>query len=84
MPETPEDYLHRLTDWARQGIATVLLVVGLAAAFAVMVVAGLTGSFPVTLAVVGGLVLAASFMVGTAQVPTPVAGRRTAAEESGA
>lgn len=77
MPEPSEDYLYRLVRWAKDGIAGLLLVVGVLTGFAVLVVLGITGAFPETLTVVAALVLAASFMVHSAEVSTPVVRRRT-------
>lgn len=77
MSEPSDDYLYRLVRWAKDGIAGLLLVVGVLTVFAVLVVLGITGTFPVTLTAVGFLMLAASAMVHGAEVPTPVVRRRT-------
>lgn len=78
MPEPTDEYVYHLVRWAKDGLAGLLLVLGLLTGFAVMVVIGLTGTFPVTLTAVGVLVLAASAMVHGTAVPTPVARPRTA------
>lgn len=82
MPEPTELYLHRLVEWAKDGLATLFLVMGVTTLFAVIVVFGLTGEFPVTLTVVGVLVMVSALAVHNTEVPQPVLGRRTSADDA--